>query len=164
MSDKAASPSHGWIVTLAGLCINLALGVLYTWSVFTAKFTTVVTYGAGGVVQKTGEKLAGAAPILASEASKFGIKVPEVAAGKPPYGAADFVGQLDKTTGMYKVSKVGTQVFNEGAFNWSGTDALLPYAVALLVFGSRWSSPGACRTSTDPGWLPPSGVCSSVPG
>jgi OFA family oxalate/formate antiporter-like MFS transporter len=134
MSDKTASPSQGWIVTLAGLCINLALGVLYTWSVFTAKFTTVVTYGANGVVQKAGEDLAGAAPILASEASKFGIKVPAAAAGAP-YGAADFVGQLDKTTGMHKVSKVGAQVLNEGAFNWSGTDALLPYAVALLVFG-----------------------------
>jgi MFS transporter, OFA family, oxalate/formate antiporter len=135
MSDKTASPSHGWIVTLAGLCINLALGVLYTWSIFTAKFTTVVTYGAGGAVQKAGEKLAGAAPILASEASKYGISVPAVAAGKPPYGASDFVGQLDKTTGVYKVSKVGAKVLAEGAFNWSGTDALLPYAVALLVFG-----------------------------
>jgi OFA family oxalate/formate antiporter-like MFS transporter len=134
MSDKAASPSQGWTVALAGLCINLALGVLYTWSVFTAKFTTVVTLGANGVVQKTGEELPGAAPILASEASKFGIKVP-AAAGGAPYGADDFVGQLDKSTGMYKVSTVGTHVLNEGAFNWSGTDALLPYAVALLVFG-----------------------------
>jgi OFA family oxalate/formate antiporter-like MFS transporter len=37
MSQQAATPSSlralGWIVTLAGLGINLALGVLYTWSV-----------------------------------------------------------------------------------------------------------------------------------
>jgi OFA family oxalate/formate antiporter-like MFS transporter len=134
MAEKTASPSTGWIVTLAGVCINLALGVLYTWSIFTAKFTTVVTFGAAGTVQKAGEKLAGAQPILASKAAEFGIKVPEAAAGKA-YGAADYVGQLDKVTGIYKVSKVPVVVFHEGAYNWAGTDALLPYALALLFFG-----------------------------
>jgi MFS transporter, OFA family, oxalate/formate antiporter len=108
--------------------------VLYTWSIFTAKFTTVVTFGVAGTVQKAGEKLEGAAPILASKAAEYGIKVPEAAAGKA-YGASDFVGQLDKATGIYKVSKVGVVVFNEGAFNWAGTAALLPYALALLFFG-----------------------------
>ena len=150
MADKTASPSTGWIVTLAGVCINLALGVLYTWSIFTAKFTTVVTYGAGGVVQKAGEKLAGAVPILASQAASFGIKVPAVAAGKPPYGAADFVGQLDKVTGVYKVSKVGAKVLAEGAFNWAGTDALLPYALALLFFGFTMSFAGRLQDRYGP--------------
>ena len=132
MADKTASPSTGWIVTLAGVCINLALGVLYTWSIFTAKFTTVVTFGAAGAVTKAG--VPGAEPILASKAAEFGIKVPAAAAGKA-YGATDFVGQLDKVTGLYKVSKVGAIVFHEGAYNWAGTDALLPYALALLFFG-----------------------------
>lgn len=150
MSEKTASPSTGWVVTLAGLCINLALGVLYTWSIFTAKFTTVVTYGANGVVQKAGEKLAGAAPILASQAASFGIKVPEVAAGKPAYGAADFVGQIDKVTGVYKVSKVGAKVLAEGAFNWAGTDALLPYALALLFFGLTMSVAGRLQDRFGP--------------
>ncbi len=36
MADSKASPSMGWVVTLAGLGINLALGVLYTWSLFKA--------------------------------------------------------------------------------------------------------------------------------
>jgi MFS transporter, OFA family, oxalate/formate antiporter len=136
MAEQTASSSNskGWIVTIAGICINLALGVLYTWSIFTAKFTTVVTFGVAGTVQKAGEKLEGAAPILASKAAEYGIKVPEAAAGKA-YGASDFVGQLDKVTGVYKVSKVGVVVFNEGAFNWAGTAALLPYALALLFFG-----------------------------
>ena len=134
MAEKTASSSQGWIVTLAGICINLALGVLYTWSIFTAKFTTVVTFGVAGTVQKAGEHLAGAKAILASEAAQYGIKVPAAAAGKA-YGATDFVGQLDKATGVYKVSKVPVVVFNQGAFNWAGTDALLPYAVALLFFG-----------------------------
>jgi len=30
------SPHHGWVVTFAGTGINLALGVLYTWSMFKA--------------------------------------------------------------------------------------------------------------------------------
>ena len=84
MAEQTASSSNskGWIVTIAGICINLALGVLYTWSIFTAKFTTVVTFGVAGTVQKAGEKLSGAAPILASKAAEYGIKVPEAAAGK----------------------------------------------------------------------------------
>ncbi len=33
LPDTAAATSRGWIVTLAGTGINLALGILYTWSV-----------------------------------------------------------------------------------------------------------------------------------
>ena len=32
--QRPTSPKHGWIVVLAGTGINLALGVLYTWSLF----------------------------------------------------------------------------------------------------------------------------------
>lgn len=34
MSSSQVNPSRGWVVTFAGTGINLALGVLYTWSVF----------------------------------------------------------------------------------------------------------------------------------
>ena len=30
----AQSKNRGWTVTMAGLGINLALGILYTWSIF----------------------------------------------------------------------------------------------------------------------------------
>jgi MFS transporter, OFA family, oxalate/formate antiporter len=43
MADQTASSSRGWIVVLAGLGINLALGVLYTWSIVTSALTK--TYG-----------------------------------------------------------------------------------------------------------------------
>lgn len=33
-STQAPAKNHGWVVTFAGLGINLALGVLYTWSMF----------------------------------------------------------------------------------------------------------------------------------
>jgi OFA family oxalate/formate antiporter-like MFS transporter len=38
MSDGDAVRNHGWRVTLAGLGINLALGILYTWSVISKGF------------------------------------------------------------------------------------------------------------------------------
>ncbi len=149
MAEQTASSSNsrGWIVTIAGLCINLALGVLYTWSIFTARFTTVVTYGASGTVVKAGD--AGAVAIKAGDAALYGIKVPAAAAGKV-YGATDFVGQLDKVTGVYKVSKVPATAFAEGAFNWAGTDALLPYALALLFFGLTMSVAGRLQDRYGP--------------
>jgi OFA family oxalate/formate antiporter-like MFS transporter len=39
MSEKPQDPSHGWIVTFAGTGINLALGVLYAWSVISKQIT-----------------------------------------------------------------------------------------------------------------------------
>src|ERR1051325_4138279 len=32
--DKTSTRNRGWTVTFAGMGINLALGVLYTWSMF----------------------------------------------------------------------------------------------------------------------------------
>ena len=32
--SQAPIKNHGWSVTFAGMGINLALGILYTWSVF----------------------------------------------------------------------------------------------------------------------------------
>jgi len=36
---RGSRPSHGWIVTFAGIGINLALGVLYAWSVISKQIT-----------------------------------------------------------------------------------------------------------------------------
>jgi MFS transporter, OFA family, oxalate/formate antiporter len=36
MSENHPSKNHGWLVAFSGLGINLALGVLYTWSLFKA--------------------------------------------------------------------------------------------------------------------------------
>lgn len=36
MSTETPSKNHGWLVAIAGLGINLALGILYTWSLFKA--------------------------------------------------------------------------------------------------------------------------------
>jgi len=36
MSENNPSKNHGWLVVFSGLGINLALGVLYTWSMFKA--------------------------------------------------------------------------------------------------------------------------------
>jgi OFA family oxalate/formate antiporter-like MFS transporter len=39
MSEKPQDSGHGWIVTFAGTGINLALGVLYAWSVISKQIT-----------------------------------------------------------------------------------------------------------------------------
>ena len=36
MATESSSKNHGWLVAFSGLGINLALGVLYTWSMFKA--------------------------------------------------------------------------------------------------------------------------------
>ncbi len=133
MADQAASTSRGWVTTLAGLGINLALGVLYTWSIFTSKFTTVVQLGANGAVQKKGEALAGAMPITADQAAAYGLKL---GAGAKT-GADMFVSGLVKTgdpESGYKTVKIAGVVLKDGAFNWTATQAILPYALALLFF------------------------------
>jgi MFS family permease len=40
MSTQNPTPNRGWLVTFAGTGINLALGVLYTWSMFKASIAT----------------------------------------------------------------------------------------------------------------------------
>src|SRR5512143_2570277 len=39
---------NGWLVTLAGMGLNLALGILYAWSVFGKQLTEVVDKGGFG--------------------------------------------------------------------------------------------------------------------
>jgi OFA family oxalate/formate antiporter-like MFS transporter len=134
MAEQTASPSTGWVVTLAGLCINLALGVLYTWSIFTAKFTTVIQLGANGVLAKKGVVVVGAAPIAAADASKYGLKLAAGAVTTAGFYVSALAKPTDPTSG-YKTVKVAAIVLKEGAFNWPATSALLPYALALLLFG-----------------------------
>ena len=39
--------NKGWMVVLAGTAINLALGILYTWSIFKGEIRTSIESGAG---------------------------------------------------------------------------------------------------------------------
>ena len=56
MADQTASTSRGWVVTLAGLGINLALGVLYTWSIVTQTVTQKLKLVGGAPVVTEGTK------------------------------------------------------------------------------------------------------------
>ena len=38
----------GWIVTIAGMCLNLALGILYAWSMFSKQLTEAIEKGGFG--------------------------------------------------------------------------------------------------------------------
>ncbi len=48
MSDAKQSYRSGWIVALAGTGINLALGILYTWSIFKGAITDSIAAGGLG--------------------------------------------------------------------------------------------------------------------
>jgi len=44
----STSSKKGWVVTLAGVGLNLALGILYAWSIFSKQLTEPVTRGGFG--------------------------------------------------------------------------------------------------------------------
>lgn len=50
--DSGSSTNRGWMVACAGLGINLALGVLYTWSVVSTTLTTKLKLDASGLPEK----------------------------------------------------------------------------------------------------------------
>ena len=39
---------NGWVVTFSGLSLNLALGILYAWSMFNKQLTETVAQGGYG--------------------------------------------------------------------------------------------------------------------
>lgn len=84
-----SAKSHGVRVVVAGIIVNLALGVLYTWSIVTQALTT---------------EQAKAAPVLLSE----------------------------------------------NAFGWVATDALAPYALALLAFAFTMVGAGRLQDKFGP--------------
>ncbi len=48
MSKQKSLSRRGWTVVLAGTCINLALGILYTWSIFKGAIADSIASGAPG--------------------------------------------------------------------------------------------------------------------
>jgi len=46
-----AAQNRGWVVTLAGTAINLALGILYTWSIFKGAIKASIEKGGAGSFQ-----------------------------------------------------------------------------------------------------------------
>jgi hypothetical protein len=48
MSTTSISYRRGWTVALAGTAINLALGVLYAWSIFKGAITDSIKAGGQG--------------------------------------------------------------------------------------------------------------------
>ena len=121
MAEKTASPSMGWVVTLAGLGINLALGVLYTWSVVTATLTKTFKLDALGM------------PVKAATEGMF------VTTAKAPDGTIK-LGE----------AKIAASVLADKAFGWTALDALIPYAIALLVFGITMAFAGRLQDKYGP--------------
>ncbi|HEY3318426.1 MAG TPA: OFA family MFS transporter [Coriobacteriia bacterium] len=120
MADKKSS-GMGWVVALAGLGINLALGVLYTWSVVTATLTKAFKLGADGLPEK------------AAEAGKF-VTTTKLPDGTIKLGSAG----------------LKAAVLADHAFNWTALDALIPYAIALLAFGIMMAFAGRIQDRFGP--------------
>jgi MFS transporter, OFA family, oxalate/formate antiporter len=119
MAEK--TPVKGVVVALAGLGINLALGVLYTWSVVTATLTKAFKLGADGL------------PVAAAEAGKY-VTVTKLPNGTEKLGAAG----------------IKAAVLADHAFNWTALDALIPYAIALLAFGIMMAFAGRFQDKYGP--------------
>jgi OFA family oxalate/formate antiporter-like MFS transporter len=121
--SSTARQSRGWITVLAGLGINLALGVLYTWSVVTATLTKAFQVGADGM------------PVAAAEAGKFINITGKAADGTPILGTG---------------AALKAAVLAEKAFNWTALDALIPYALCLLSFGTMMAFAGRIQDKYGP--------------
>lgn len=120
MAEKTATPSMRWVVTLAGLGINLALGVLYTWSVVTATLTKTFKLGPDGM------PLPGTTPGTYQGVSK--------------------VAGVEKISDV----KIAAAVIADKAFNWTALEALYPYAIALLAFGIMMAFAGRLQDKYGP--------------
>ena len=120
MAEKTASPSMRWVVVLAGLGINLALGVLYTWSVVTATLTKTFKLGADGM------PLPGTAPGTFQGVAK--------------------VAGVEKISDV----KIAAAVLADKAFGWTALEALYPYAIALLAFGIMMAFAGRLQDKYGP--------------
>ena len=68
-------PSKGWIVTAAGVSLNLALGILYAWSMFGKQLTETVANGGFGWSRAT---LAKRAAVQLEVGDRFGGMLPKV--------------------------------------------------------------------------------------
>jgi OFA family oxalate/formate antiporter-like MFS transporter len=121
--SSTASQSRGWVTVLAGLGINLALGVLYTWSVVTATLTKTFQVGADGML------------VPAAEAGKY-INITGKAA--------------DGTAILGKGAALKAAVVAEGAYNWTALDALIPYALCLLSFATMMAFAGRIQDKYGP--------------
>ena len=53
--SEAVIKNKGWTVTMAGLGINLALGILYTWSMFKGSIAASIEAGGEGCLLYTSD-------------------------------------------------------------------------------------------------------------
>lgn len=121
-ADTTKTPGMGWVVMFAGLAINLALGVLYTWSVVTATLTK-------------GFKLDAVTGLPAKAATEgMYVTTTKLADGTVKLGEA----------------KIAAAVLSDKAFNWTALDALIPYALALLAFGIMMAFAGRLQDKYGP--------------
>jgi MFS transporter, OFA family, oxalate/formate antiporter len=126
MSSSQETPNKGWIVTAAGLGINLILGALYAWSVM----------GKALVVQWKWSKFDAALPFAISTAA-FAISMV-------------FAGRLQDKIGPKKVAALGGLVFGTGLIASSWATTPLGMLLTFGVIGGAGIGLGYCATTPRP--------------
>ncbi len=160
MSDAQATGGSiknlGWRVTFAGLGINLALGVLYTWSVIASGVDARLTVKSGP--DKKTSVAIGADPVSVGRSDGKGVfKLTDGAVAQKHITVA-----YDRSVSAYKLSvaegagavtvsdkavtgpavlaegdtiKLGTTVLGfKNGWGWTQSDKAWPYSIACLIF------------------------------
>jgi len=137
-----APPDHGnrgWIVAFSGLGLNLALGVLYTWSVFAKQMTEAVELGGMGLT-KTEASL----PYMLAIGVFALMMVP--------------AGRLQDRLGPRVAATAGAVLTGAGLIvsSFAGPGNLLPVMVGFgLMAGSGFGLGYAAATPAAIKWFPP---------
>ena len=129
----------GWIVTLAGMGLNLALGILYAWSVFKKAMVSPVAEGGYGWTNQTATL-----PYTVAIAMFAVMMIP--------------AGRLQDKLGPRKVALTGGLLTAAGLIvaSFSGPTSVLPAIVGFgLLAGTGFGLGYAASTPAAIKWFPP---------
>jgi MFS family permease len=136
---SASPPGKGWWVVFSGLALNLALGVLYAWSVFAKQLTETVERGGFGW-----SKTAAAVPYTTAIGVFALMMVP--------------AGRLQDRLGPRAVATTGAILTSAGLLvaGFAAPDRLLPVLVGFGLMGGAGIGLGyAAATPAAVKWFPP---------
>jgi MFS transporter, OFA family, oxalate/formate antiporter len=134
-----AMSRRGWIVTLAGMGLNLALGILYAWSVFSKQLVEAVDRGGFGWT-----KMQATLPYTVAIACFALVMIP--------------AGRLQDRVGPRLVASAGGVLTGLGLLvaSLSGPGAVLPAVLGFGVLGGSGFGLGyAAATPAAVKWFPP---------
>ena len=137
-------PAQAWITTFAGLAVNLCLGILYAWSMWSAALVNEVVLGAGDVVTKSA--VISAAKVTEADRNNpdnIVVKAADSTAGpsKVKFGMEPKEGYslLSQTKSLKAgdvITKAGEQMTgkNMGWVYLNNAEAATPFSICVVIF------------------------------